>query len=45
MWNNAIQEIHWSFFLDRSQMESFDMTQQVFNSIIDGNDYNKEKAE
>lgn len=45
LWNNDIQEIHWSFFLDRSQMLNFDIATDVFNTIIQQKGYNKEKGE
>lgn len=44
LWNNAIKEIHWSFFLDRSQMASFDISEDTFNSVIATKGYNKEKG-
>lgn len=45
LWNSTIQEIHWSFFLDRSLMASFDISPDVLNSIIEGNGYNKDKGQ
>lgn len=45
LWNNDIQEIHWSFFLDRSQMPSFDIASDVFKTIIEQHGYNKENGQ
>lgn len=45
LWNNAIQEIHWSFFLDRSQVAKFDITSKVLNTVIEKNGYNKERGQ